>query len=197
VGDKCDDDSDNDGMTDVWEEQYELNIYNADDAGLDNDEDTLTNLKEFELGTNPLLTDTDGDGHSDAKEVARGTNPSDAQSKPRANRLIVLAVWMLVFLAIFVGIGFFYYRKLTAPVRETKMQLEKRKAADAAPEQPSPAKPEERKYRPAPIYRPSQPPPPPRRHAVRNIDEVREHHADISGEEVFHRLRRHTRRRRR
>ena len=42
---------------------------------LDDDNDTLTDVEEIALGTNPLLADSDSDGFSDDIEVARGTDP--------------------------------------------------------------------------------------------------------------------------
>jgi LPXTG-site transpeptidase (sortase) family protein len=44
-------------------------------ANNDPDGDGLTNLQEFNLGTNPLKADTDGDGYPDGREVLNGYNP--------------------------------------------------------------------------------------------------------------------------
>jgi hypothetical protein len=49
---------------------------------LDPDRDGLTNLDEYQKGTNPLNADTDGDGVSDGTEVLLGTNPLDVYSYP-------------------------------------------------------------------------------------------------------------------
>ena len=38
--------------------------------------------EELNLGTSPLLWDTDGDGFNDGDEVAAGANPLDAASYP-------------------------------------------------------------------------------------------------------------------
>ncbi len=62
-------DSDNDGIPDYWEEFYHLNISDNSDAELDNDYDGLTNFQEFDLGTDPTVNDSDGDGISDSDEV--------------------------------------------------------------------------------------------------------------------------------
>ena len=42
---------------------------------IDSDDDGLSDLWESTLGTNPLHEDSDGDGLGDALEVARGTDP--------------------------------------------------------------------------------------------------------------------------
>jgi hypothetical protein len=43
----------------------------------DQDGDGLSNIRENALGTNPNVTDTDGDGSSDGAETIAGTNPLD------------------------------------------------------------------------------------------------------------------------
>ena len=73
-------DSDGDDMTDAYETAYRLDP-TQDDAGGDFDGDGLDNLREFELGTSPLDTDSDGDGLSDFDEDADGiTDPTKADS---------------------------------------------------------------------------------------------------------------------
>jgi len=47
------DDADNDGMPDQWEEKYGLNPGDPRDADGDTDGDGYTNLREYEVGTNP------------------------------------------------------------------------------------------------------------------------------------------------
>ncbi len=47
------DDRDNDGMPDWWEEKYGFDPDAPSDAGNDNDGDGYTNLKEYQIGTNP------------------------------------------------------------------------------------------------------------------------------------------------
>ncbi|HCF95444.1 MAG TPA: hypothetical protein DEW46_10310, partial [Verrucomicrobia bacterium] len=54
-------DSDDDGLPDPYEEANGLNPYDASDAGADSDSDGLSNLEEFELGTDPQTADTDDD----------------------------------------------------------------------------------------------------------------------------------------
>jgi len=52
IGNNADLDDDNDGMPDVWETQFGLNLL-VDDASLDLDGDGVSNLDEYILGTNP------------------------------------------------------------------------------------------------------------------------------------------------
>ncbi|MDF7825018.1 SUMF1/EgtB/PvdO family nonheme iron enzyme [Pontiellaceae bacterium B12227] len=75
-----DSDTDDDGMPDGWEATYGLEPL-TDDAGLDKDEDLLSNVDEFGLGTNPDNPDSDADGLMDGVEVnTYGTDPLDADS---------------------------------------------------------------------------------------------------------------------
>jgi hypothetical protein len=71
-------DEDGDGLDDHWESDNSLdptddgstNVINGAEG--DPDGDTLTNLEEFELGTNPQLADTDADGLNDNVEDKGG-----------------------------------------------------------------------------------------------------------------------------
>ncbi len=72
-------DSDGDGMPDVWEAKYAPQLStNVADALGNTDDDGLTNLEEYRLGTNPTVADTDSDGLNDGEEAALGTNPLKA-----------------------------------------------------------------------------------------------------------------------
>jgi DNA-binding beta-propeller fold protein YncE len=70
-------DSDADGMTDVWEAAAtSVDPYDPADAALDPDNDGLTNLEEFNQGTDLNFWDSDGDNIGDGFEVnVLGTSP--------------------------------------------------------------------------------------------------------------------------
>ena len=88
-------DSDNDGLPDWWEMDFDLDPFDASDASLDTDndghdrnrngileeEEYFTNLMEFEIrnqlgnSTDPTSGDTDGDGMPDGWEVYYNLNP--------------------------------------------------------------------------------------------------------------------------
>ena len=63
-------DTDADGIPDLFEVQSQsLDPKNASDAVIDFDRDGLSNLQEYQLGTNYTNSDTDGDGLGDGWEV--------------------------------------------------------------------------------------------------------------------------------
>ena len=67
----CDEDLDNDGLTNIQEYEYQ-----TDPAIVDTDSDGLSDKEEIEkYHTNPVIEDTDNDGVSDGKEIEFGTNP--------------------------------------------------------------------------------------------------------------------------
>lgn len=69
-------DMDGDNLPDEWETYY-FGDLSRDGSG-DYDTDGLTDLQEYNLGTNPDNTDTDGDGLEDGEEVGtHGTDPAD------------------------------------------------------------------------------------------------------------------------
>lgn len=70
----------NDGIPDDWKIAHGFDPNDPGVAGQDTDGDGLTNLQEFQLGTDPRNPDTDGDGVSDGEEVRRGTNPLNPDS---------------------------------------------------------------------------------------------------------------------
>jgi hypothetical protein len=75
------DDYDEDGLFDQWELTY-FNYYEylAQTAATDHDGDGLTNLQEYNLGTNPDNLDTDWDEINDDDEVGLGTDPNNWDS---------------------------------------------------------------------------------------------------------------------
>ena len=91
-------DTDGDGLSDEWEEFYGLdgndNGLNPNNLGAvgdpeqgadgDSDMDTLTNAREFELGTSPVSDDTDEDGFKDNVEDGGGTyvGPNQTGTNP-------------------------------------------------------------------------------------------------------------------
>ncbi len=68
-------DEDEDDLPDGWERSYKCLKVGENDAAEDPDEDTLTNLEEYELETNPCDADTDDGGVDDGREVERGSDP--------------------------------------------------------------------------------------------------------------------------
>src|SRR5215471_5382226 len=58
-----------DGIPDSWKIAHGFSITDPSVAGQDPDHDGLTNLEEFQQGTDPNNPDTDGDGVSDGDEV--------------------------------------------------------------------------------------------------------------------------------
>ncbi|MHA1825946.1 MAG: Midasin, partial [Candidatus Heimdallarchaeota archaeon] len=56
-------------MPDSYKVAHGLNP-KVNDANLDKDGDGLTNHYEYQLGTEPDNSDTDGDGYSDSWELA-------------------------------------------------------------------------------------------------------------------------------
>ena len=77
-GDQQSSDSDQDGLPDYWEEQYFGNIthYGPSD---DPDGDGLTNLEEYQSGSDPTNKDTDADEMPDGWEQSNGLDALDAQ----------------------------------------------------------------------------------------------------------------------
>ncbi|MEI6217342.1 MAG: hypothetical protein WCP86_00430, partial [bacterium] len=68
-------DSDGDSMPDDWEYQYFGNLSKTGSGDADND--GLTDLQEYQHGSNPKNADTDGDGMPDGWEVQYGLDPND------------------------------------------------------------------------------------------------------------------------
>src|SRR5579863_3839516 len=69
-----------DGIPDDWKVAHGLDPNDPYLAMEDPDHDGLTNLEEYQNGTDPNNPDTDGDGISDGDEVLTGSNPLDIHS---------------------------------------------------------------------------------------------------------------------
>ncbi len=75
------DDSDGDGLPDLWEILYGLDPEDDGSVDPDNggdgdpDNDGRTNAQELDDGTDPRNPDTDGDGLNDGEEAVAGTDP--------------------------------------------------------------------------------------------------------------------------
>src|SRR5206468_5710524 len=63
-----------------WERVYGFNPNNPADGSTDPDGDGLTNVQEYNNGTNPLVADSDGDGLSDGQEVGISSNPNNVDT---------------------------------------------------------------------------------------------------------------------
>src|ERR1051326_777721 len=72
-----------DGIPDAWKIAHHFDVNDPTVATQDPDGDGLTNLQEFQLGTDPNNPDTDGDGIPDGVEIANGTDPLDPNSPIR------------------------------------------------------------------------------------------------------------------
>lgn len=68
-------DSDADGLPDLWERSHGFHIRLPDDTSLDLDGDGLSTLDEYRWGTNPWDPDTDGDTFLDGLEIKSGYSP--------------------------------------------------------------------------------------------------------------------------
>jgi hypothetical protein len=75
-------DQDSDGMSNEWEHRYYFDVRDASDAAGDNDHDGLINHEEHNLGTNPQIADSDGDGFRDGFEFTEGTDPLNRDDSP-------------------------------------------------------------------------------------------------------------------
>jgi len=73
-------DRDADGIPDEYCDKYGLWGFDGEEkviAESDEDGDGLTNLEEYNFGSNPVLADTDGDGVEDNMEQAKGLDPDN------------------------------------------------------------------------------------------------------------------------
>ena len=70
------------GIPDSWALQHNLDITDPNMPAEDPDHDGLTNLQEFQAGTDPLNADSDGDGIGDGDEVNGTGNACTAAATP-------------------------------------------------------------------------------------------------------------------
>lgn len=92
-------DTDGDGMNDGWELVYSgigfdpllANTNGLFSAEADLDHDGLPNYQEAQMGTNPWLFDTDGDGIADILEILGGSDPVNAASNSESNSFVSVA----------------------------------------------------------------------------------------------------------
>ena len=70
-------DSDGDGMPDLYEELHDCLDETVADADGDPDGDGLKSGSEYDTGTDPCALDTDGGGETDGSELSFGSNPFD------------------------------------------------------------------------------------------------------------------------
>jgi hypothetical protein len=73
------DDSDGDGLPNTYEMANGMDQRVPDCLGEDPDHDGLSTSMEYRLGTNPVNSDTDGDGDWDGVEVSQGGEPLDPE----------------------------------------------------------------------------------------------------------------------
>jgi len=75
------DDADHDGLSDKWE-IARFGSITAYDNNNDPDGDGVSNALELAAGTNPLLADSDGDGFNDLAEFNAGSDPLNSVDQP-------------------------------------------------------------------------------------------------------------------
>ena len=74
--DPAEPDSDGDGAFDGWELDHGFDPLDAADAARDTDADGLSNVDEFDAGSDPRLADGDADGMPDGFEIEHGLDPA-------------------------------------------------------------------------------------------------------------------------
>jgi hypothetical protein len=90
-------DVDRDGLLDAWEMQYFGNLTAQTGSG-DADGDGVTNAEEMAAGTKPNDVDSDDDGISDLAELQGGSNPLSAESTLTTNAVTQLSAIELAYM---------------------------------------------------------------------------------------------------
>ena len=110
--DPLDEDTDSDTMPDGWEVTNSLDPL-TNDAALDPDNDSLTNLGEYQNNTDPQNPDTDGDEWTDGDEVlVYDTDPLDPDDHPNPRTPPAIPGYTLgLILLNMIGVSIFWIMK--------------------------------------------------------------------------------------
>ncbi len=90
-------DYDRDGLPNDYEREHGFDPLYFEDAAGDADGDGLSNLGEYQQGTDPRNPDTDGDGWTDGAEVEEQTSPLHASDSPGLTPVLLVGAESLGF----------------------------------------------------------------------------------------------------
>ncbi len=126
-------DTDDDSMPDNYEVQYDLDPL-TDDTMLDLDEDGLSNLIEFNIGTLCDSPDSDMDSYSDWFEYTFGFNPLDPTVTPLevilGSPLLIPSIFGLVVVVVSSYVLLRYRRIRTQAESDARLKIEAKEALD-------------------------------------------------------------------